>query len=225
MCPVAHLRIMQLCETSEGTWTCSRLPRRFFDRQCKEVARALLGTLLVRMSGCGLQAARVVETEAYLGGDDRASHSYANRCTARNAAMYMQPGTAYVYCVYGGQQCMNVSSRGEGSAVLVRAAEPVHGVGVMVQRRCESGARASIATRGMCNGPSKLCQALAITKKDFDKVDTVTSSDLFFASDGHAVDTADIVVKGRVGVGGYGEYWASLPMRFYVRGSVHVSVK
>ncbi|KAL0265737.1 UNVERIFIED_CONTAM: hypothetical protein PYX00_011452 [Menopon gallinae] len=181
--------------------------------------------MLVRASGSSVQTVRIVETEAYPGGDDRASHSYASRRTARNAAMYMQPGTAYVYCVYGGQQCMNVSSRGEGAAVLVRAAEPVHGVDVMVQRRCSGGARASIATRGVCNGPSKLCQALAITKEAFDRVDTVTSSELFFATDGHTVDAADVVVRGRVGVGGYGEYWGSLPMRFYVRGSAHVSVR
>ena len=217
------LRTTQQCPASDNAETHERLPREFFSRECEELARALLGMLLVRTCGRDIQAARIVETEAYPGGRDRASHSYAQRRTARNAAMYMQPGTAYVYCVYGTQQCMNVSSLGEGSAVLVRAAEPVCGLDVMVQRRCCGGAQTPIAVRGLCSGPSKLCQALAITRKDFDKVDTVASSSLFFATDGCVVEAEDVVARGRVGIGGYGEPWASLPMRFYVRGSAHVS--
>lgn len=225
MFPAAHTCSPQLCAAVKSSVEYARLPREFFDRECRELARAMLGTLLLRVCGSSWQAVRIVETEAYPGGGDRASHSYANRRTTRNAAMYMQPGTAYVYYVYGNQQCMNVSSWGEGAAVLIRAAEPVHGVDVMEQRRCERGTRISVRTRGLCNGPSKLCQALAITKKDFDREDTVTSNDLFFATDGYGIEAEDIVVKGRVGVEGYGKYWASLPMRFYVRGSAHVSAK
>lgn len=225
MLPVAHACSPQLCTAAEDRGEYARLQREFFDRECTELARALLGTLLVRVCESGWQAARIVETEAYPGGSDRASHSYANRRTARNAATYMQPGTAYVYCVYGNQQCMNVSSRGEGAAVLIRAAEPVRGVDVMALRRSERSARTPVSARGLCNGPSKLCQALAITKKDFDKEDTVASNALFFATDGYSIEAEDVVVRGRVGVEGYGKYWASLPMRFYVRGSTHVSVK
>lgn len=225
MLPVAHVCSPQLCENTKNRGDYVRLTREFFDRECRELARALLGTLLVRVCESSWQAVRIVETEAYPGGSDRASHSYANRRTARNAAMFMQPGTAYVYYVYGNQQCMNVSSQKEGAAVLIRAAEPVHGADVMAQRRCERGARTSISARELCNGPSKLCQALAIKKKDFDREDTLTSNHLFFATDGYCIKAEDIVVSGRVGVERYGKYWASLPMRFYLRGNTHVSVK
>ena len=114
-----------------------------------------------------------METEAYLGGDDKASHSYNGRRTDRNEAMYMKPGTCYVYSIYGVHCCVNISSLGEGAAVLVRALEPTAGEELMKKRR-----KSAKKSRDLCSGPSKLCQALDIIRSRHDKIDLYTSEEL-----------------------------------------------
>jgi len=104
----------QLFDTTPNASLGQRLLSTFFDQPCIELARNLLGKYVVRISPedgtrlCG----RIVETEGYVGTEDRASHSYGGRRTARNEAMYMPPGTCYVYNIYGIYTCMNISSRG-----------------------------------------------------------------------------------------------------------------
>ncbi|XP_069485209.1 DNA-3-methyladenine glycosylase [Ambystoma mexicanum] len=116
----------------------SRLGPEFFDRPCVTLAQALLGQVLVRKLPCGTELrGRIVETEAYLGGEDAASHSAGGRRTDRNVAMFMSPGTLYVYQIYGVYYCLNISSQGEGAAVLLRALEPLHGQDTMTQSRYE----------------------------------------------------------------------------------------
>lgn len=162
---------------------------------------------------------RIVETEAYLGGDDRAAHSYNNKKTERNCAMFMQPGTAYVYSVYGMHCCFNVSSRGEGAAVLIRALEPLGGTEVMREKR--SGAKKD---KDLCSGPAKLCQAMDIDKS-CNKIDLVTSDGLWVEpSPSLPLEDADIVKSARVGVDYAGE-WAKKQLRFYIRGNVCISKK
>ena len=91
-----------------------RLPFSFYDQACETLAHRLLGNKLVHRLDSGEELSGViVETEAYLGGEDRASHSYNGKRTGRNEAMYMDPGTAYVYHIYGIYTCINISSRGE----------------------------------------------------------------------------------------------------------------
>lgn len=121
----------------------------FFDREVTAVARDLLGVRLM----IGETGGVVVETEAY-DGLDPASHSFRGR-TARNGSMFRGPGHAYVYRSYGIHWCFNVTCRA-GSAVLVRALEPVSGVEVMEGRRGVGG-------RTLCSGPGRLCQALGVT--------------------------------------------------------------
>lgn len=194
-----------------------RCGREFFDQPCDELARELLGCVLVRVCEGEECRGKMVETEAYLGGEDKAAHSYNGRRTERNEAMYMAPGTAYVYAVYGVHQCFNISSRGEGAAVLVRAVEPVGGVEVMRGRR--KGERGD---KGLTNGPAKLCQAMGIDKS-CDKLDLVTSEELWVEAGEECVGEEEIVLSARIGVGYAGDKWASKPLRFHIKDSRFVS--
>uniref|UniRef100_UPI001ED82452 DNA-3-methyladenine glycosylase n=1 Tax=Scatophagus argus TaxID=75038 RepID=UPI001ED82452 len=138
-----------------------RLGEDFFNRSCLSLAKALLGKVLIRRCADGTELrGRIVETEAYPGGEDKASHSAGGKRTERNTAMFMKPGTIYVYPIYGIYLCMNVSSEGEGAAVLLRSLEPLHGQPVMRQLRAarrKEGSR-QLKDKELCNGPSKLCQ-------------------------------------------------------------------
>ena len=195
-----------------------RCSRQFYDVPCAQLARDLLGCVLVRVCGEGGEECRgkVVETEAYLGGDDKAAHSYNGHRTKRNEAMFMQPGTAYVYSIYGKYCCFNISSRGEGAAVLIRALEPLSGVEDMRGRRA-----AAKKDRDLCNGPSKLCQAMAIDKS-CDGVDLVSGEGGVWVEEGGGGE--EVVATARIGVDYAGE-WAAKPLRFYLKDSKFVSKK
>lgn len=135
------------------------LPKNFYDRPTELVARDLLGAVLECHSPEGVASGRIVETEAYLGEHDLACHAAAGR-TSRTDPLYGAPGTAYVYFIYGMYWCFNAVTRAEGepSAVLVRALEPVDGIGLMHKRRRLRSNRDVDLT----NGPGKLCLALGI---------------------------------------------------------------
>jgi DNA-3-methyladenine glycosylase len=136
------------------------LPVAFFRRPAEAVARDLLGAVVVSRIGGQLTSARIVETEAYLGYDDPASHGYLHRRNARNGALFGPPGLWYVYLSYGMHWCANLVCQGTGSAsaVLLRALEPLDGLGFMRERR------GPVSDRELCSGPGKLCQALGITR-------------------------------------------------------------
>lgn len=136
-----------------------RLPRRFLARPSTSVAPSLIGCVLVRLLPEGKRLAiRIVETEAYEQGDP-ASHSYRGP-TVRTEVMFGPAGHLYVYFTYGMHFCANVVTgrRGEGSAVLLRAGEPLEGLDAMAERRPVSDPRL------LCSGPARLCQALAIDR-------------------------------------------------------------
>ena len=141
----------------------SPLPEEFYRRDTADVARGLLGVYLVHNSARGRTTGRIVETEAYLGANDPASHAYAGR-SERNAVMFGEPGRAYIYFIYGMYYCLNVSTMpaGTGEAVLLRALEPVEGIDHMRERRTARGGR-SIATEKLCDGPAKLVLAMGVT--------------------------------------------------------------
>ena len=189
-----------------------RLPRSFFARPSPEVGPDLLGRILVRRLGDGrLLSARIVETEAYQE-DDPASHSYRGR-TNRTEVMFGPPGHLYVYFTYGMHHCMNVvtGSDGEGSAVLLRAAEPLEGVQEMVRRRGTDDPRA------LCSGPGRLCQALGIAREE-NELDVVRGHDLWLL-EGTPVPPSGIDVGSRVGI----RSGTERPWRFSVRGDRFVS--
>ena len=188
------------------------LSRRFYARPSPVVARELLGRLLVRRVGDALLVARIVETEAYQQ-DDPASHSYAGR-TARNDVMFGPAGFLYVYFTYGMHHCMNaVTGRpGEGSAVLLRAAEPLAGLDSMAERR---GVKAS---RLLCSGPARLAQAFAVARS-LNGADLVAGGQLWVSAGRRAPDR--VVCTGpRVGI----RRATGVPWRFWVDGNRFVSL-
>ncbi len=196
----------------------SPLPRAFFDRDPREVARDLLGKLLVRCHGNQLLAGRIVETEAYLGRDDPAAHAAAGR-TPRNAVLWGPPGHAYVYLIYGNHYCLNVSCLPEGVAgcVLFRALEPVAGLTKMARARHLDPAAGRLLTAG----PGRLAQALGITRpRDNDKdMTNPSASDLLILDDGFR--PVEIAVTTRIGI----TKAAQEPLRYHIAGNQFVSGK
>ncbi len=136
------------------------LPKEFFEGETFSVAKKLLGCYLVSSSSEGRTIGRIVETEAYLGKGDPASHSFKGE-TKRNAPMFGSAGCLYVYFIYGCHFCVNIvtGKKGVGEAVLIRALEPVEGIDLMQKRRGISD------IKNLCNGPGKLTQAMGITKE------------------------------------------------------------
>jgi len=166
------------------------LSRRFYARDPRRVARALLGKVLVRRQGRQRRAGRIVEVEAYLGAGDLAAHAAAGK-TARNEVLFGSPGHAYVYFIYGNHYCLNVSCQPEGKAgcVLIRALEPLEGLDEMARRRglapCGDWSAHPKLARALTSGPGRLCEAFGITRpRDNGKDVTDARSDLLIASDG-----------------------------------------
>lgn len=179
------------------------LPRGFYQRPATEVAPDLLGKLLVRQTDLGLRIGRIVEVEAYLGREDLAAHSYKG-ITPRTQAMFGEAGHAYVYLIYGMHHCMNVVTgpAGSGSAVLLRALEPVQGLSVNT------------------SGPGRLARAMDVDKRLYGADLCLPDAALYLADDGHKPDT--ILTSPRIGVHYAGD-WADQPLRYYVGESSWVS--
>lgn len=188
------------------------LKRAFYSRPALEVARDLLGKVLVH----GTTAGMIVETEAYLGGDDLASHS-SSGITNRTRVIFGPPGHAYVYFIYGMYECLNIVAEPAGSpgCVLVRALEPLSGLDVMRSRR--PGAR---KPEDLTGGPGKLTLAMAITRAQ-NGVD-VTRGALVVREAVRATaqkQSFEIAVTPRIGI----TKCAELPLRFLIRGNRFVS--
>jgi DNA-3-methyladenine glycosylase len=171
-----------------------------------------LGHVLVSEVGGRKTAGRIVETEAYLGPDDPASHGYQARRTRRNASMFERPGTAYVYFTYGMHWCLNAVTEREGvpAAVLIRALEPLEGLTTMRRRRHTR------SDRDLCSGPAKLCQALGVTGRE-DGV-PLTRGRLRIVRQGSRHRDA-IIVTPRIGISRAADW----PLRFLIEGSPWVS--
>jgi DNA-3-methyladenine glycosylase len=194
-----------------------KLPRSFYLGDTVSIARALLGCVLWRRLDNELLAARIVETEAYLGANDLASHARRGLRSARNESMYLAGGHAYVYFTYGMHWCMNVVTQeaDTAEAVLLRGAEPVQGLEAMRRRRPKAK-----PDHELMNGPGKLCAALGIDRA-LDGV-ALNSDVLFLTARDIAVSDDDIAISPRVGVDNAGDA-AHWPLRFYLRASRHVS--
>lgn len=183
------------------------------------LARSLLGKRLVVPAADGSRVAgRIVETEAYLGAEDKAAHSYRNRRTARNGSMFAVGGTVYVFFVYGMHHQFNVVAGREGlpHAVLVRALEPEEGLELMRARRPSRG------DRELTSGPGKLCRALGIDRT-FDGEDLLGKR-VWIEDAGAKVPPARIASGPRVGIA-YAEEYALKPWRFWLKDNIYVSRK
>eukprot|EP00112_Aurelia_sp_Birch-Aquarium-sp1_P020548 Seg532.2 transcript_id=Seg532.2/GoldUCD/mRNA.D3Y31 product="DNA-3-methyladenine glycosylase" protein_id=Seg532.2/GoldUCD/D3Y31 len=206
----------------------SKLSSKDFAKCGLDLARFLLGKVVYRvLENKTILAGRIIETEAYLGEVDRACHAYGGKRTDRTEPMFMKSGTAYVYFIYGMYFCLNISSEDVGGCVLIRALEPLKGQDTM--RECRKTKRksgsANMKDHHLCNGPSKLCTAMAITKESLNKEDMATSSKFWVAKDQPDCKDDEIVVCKRIGIDSYGEEWASKPFRFYILGNKCVSVR
>lgn len=194
------------------------LPRSFYSRPTPEVARDLLGRYLVRELGGEKLVLRIVEIEAYLGAEDRASHAWGGRRTARNEAMYLAGGHAYVYFIYGMHFCLNVVTAAAGMphALLLRAGEPIAGSERMAELR---GLAALPPPGGLAGGPGRLCRAMGIDRG-------LDGAALWRAplrlAHGEEVSDRVVIRAPRVGVDYAGEA-AAWPLRFALRGNPHVS--
>ena len=199
----------------------SPLPPAFYGRPAEAVARDLLGRYLVRRTAEGERLVlRLVETEAYRGEGDRASHAHAGPVTARSRKLYRGGGHAYVYLIYGMHWCLNTvcGTQDDGHAVLLRAAEAVEGGEAMRAARGFSPDR-KLRPGDLAGGPGKLCRALGVDR-GFDGA-RLWEGELVLAR-GVPVGDGEVVRGARVGVGYAGEA-AEWPLRFAIRGNREVS--
>lgn len=222
--------ISQLVESKyfSAKETRSKLLDNFFDVDSTTLSKSLLGQILCRRipeTGQVLRG-RIVETEAYPGTGDPASHSF-NGKTPRNEPMFMKPGTTYVYFTYGMYHCFNVSSRGDGSAVLIRAIEPLDGIEEMSASRSKKSVSPlkKLKLHELCNGPAKLCMALQIDKQLINKLD-LSESDLIWIEADQALSEEQIGTSKRIGLGKGIEIEAQENLlRFFQKGSIFVTPK
>ena len=196
------------------------LQREFYEREPLAVAKALLGKVVVHETSEGTTAGRIVETEAYMGPEDKASHAYGGLRTRRTEPQFGAKGHVYVYLIYGMYHCFNVTVGevpGKPEAVLMRALEPIEGVELMARRR--PAAKRNVVN--LANGPGKLCGAMGISKKQ-NGADVCTPP--FYIRNALPVTEEDIDVATRIGVD-YSDEWKHKPWRFYIRNCPAVSFK
>ena len=199
-----------------------KLDRDFYLRDTLVVAKDLLGRELVHQGEDFRIVGRIVETEAYVGPEDKGSHSYGGRRTNRNEVMYHIGGTTYVYLIYGMYHCFNVVTEqaDKPSAVLVRAVEPIEGVLHMSRLRygMDPSALSPRQKLGLCNGPGKLCMAMGIGKSE-NGLD-LCGSRLYIRD----AQTESFCIKSspRINID-YAEEFTGKPWRFYIEGSKYVS--
>jgi len=194
------------------------LERRFFEQDTLTVAQDLLGKFLLHKTEEAATIGKIVETEAYKGPEDMASHAYNNLRTLRTEVQYGPKGHAYIYQIHGKYFCLNVTTGkllGKPEAVLVRALEPIEGLEAMMRRRRID----KIHIQELTSGPGKLCMAMDITKKQ-------NGADLcrqpLCINDGVAVNKEEVIQTTRINVD-YADEWKDRPWRFFVKGNKFVS--
>lgn len=188
------------------------LDRHFYERNTQVVAFELIGKVLVFKENGTKISGKIVETEAYFGAKDPASHAYRGM-TPRNRVMFGAPGVSYVYFTYGNHHCLNVVTEEEGTpgAVLIRAVEPISGIEMMTKRRGQDKLEA------LTNGPGKLTQAFGITR-EHSGIDLTSGP--FYMAEENSKKWIPIRATKRIGI----TQAVDLPFRFFWLGNKFVSV-
>lgn len=195
-----------------------KLPESFYHRSdVVAISRELLGKYLFTCIDGDITGGYIVETEAYNGIIDRASHSYGNRQTPRTKTIFMQGGIAYVYLCYGIHEMFNVvtSVEGQPHAILIRAIQPTDGLDIMQLRRNMPVVKPTITS-----GPGSVAQALGISRKI--NAISLQSDTLWIEDRGMIIPDEIVAAVPRVGVA-YAKEDALLPYRFYIKGNIHIS--
>lgn len=195
-----------------------KLPIQFYKREdVILIAKELIGKIIVTDFDGRTTSGRIVETEAYIGLTDRASHSFGGKRTARNEHMYAAAGTAYVYICYGMHHLFNVVSNQENipDAVLIRAVEPLTGIDMMLKRAGKKKLDSSLT-----KGPGNAARALGISK-DHSGISLI-KDEIYITDDGYTPDRDLIGISSRIGIEGSGDAVLK-PYRFYIKGNRFVS--
>ena len=181
------------------------------------LSKNLLGKILISNINNDFTSGIIVEIEAYLGVDDRASHAYNNKFTLKTKPMYEEGGISYIYLCYGIHHLFNIVTNIKGipHAILIRAIEPIKGISIMLKRR-----KFNILKKELTNGPGKLTQALGITTK----MNTISldSNKIWIEDHNVLINKKDILSSSRIGVDYAGED-AKLPYRFYIKNNKWIS--
>jgi DNA-3-methyladenine glycosylase len=194
------------------------LSEHFFQREnTQAIAQELLGKLIFSEIEKGkLVGGIIIETEAYLGGEDRACHAYNYRRTHRTEPMFGPGGQIYVYLCYGLHHLLNIVTHGEGvpHAILIRSLQPTHGLDIMQQRRLFKGHKQK---KALTKGPGALAQALGITRECSGR--KLEKGFLWIEDRGTLVEANQMGISPRIGVD-YAGPDAQLPLRFYIKGAI-----
>jgi DNA-3-methyladenine glycosylase len=196
-----------------------KLKKSFYRREVLVVARELLGKTLVKSNGNEILAGKIVEVEGYNGDFDKAAHSYGG-ITKRNEIMFEAGGYLYVYFTYGAHHCCNVvtGKKGQGTAVLIRAVEPIIGIDKMIQNRFNRNLKNDKEIFNLTSGPGKVCKAFS-----FDRTNSgtdLTSKEIFIL-DSEKIKSQEIGVSKRIGI----TRSVDLPWRFFIKNNPYLSRK
>jgi len=195
-----------------------KLERSFYMGGTLEVGKELLGKVIVSNIGGKCVKARIVETECYIGPHDKAAHSYGGKRGGRCEIQFGNGGYAYIYMIYGMHNCFNIvtSVKDKPESVLIRAAEPIEGLEIMMERR-NTG-----KVKNLLNGPGKLCKALGVDRSFYGE--DLCGDTLFLEDDGYVLKREDIEESKRINID-YAQEAKDYLWRFTIKGNDFVSVK
>lgn len=201
------------------------LDKNYFKKGALDLAKDLLGKILVREVDGKIIKCKIVETESYIGKIDKASHAYNERRTKRTEPLFHEGGIAYVYLIYGMYNCMNVISgaKDEGEGVLIRALEPLNEFNYLSNIRFNKDYESLTKAQklSLTNGPGKLCKALSIDR-EFNYKKLYEKGDMYITNGDE--EDFEIVETTRIGID-YAEEAKDFPWRFYIKGNKYISKK
>lgn len=204
-----------------------RVTKEFYKRDTRKVAEELLGKILVRKINGKIMKARIVETEAYIGPIDKASHAYGGKITPRTKTLYGEPGLSYVYLIYGMYYCVNLITERKDypAGVLIRAVEPVENIKEfsILRYKIPYDKLTKYQLKNITNGPGKLCMAMGITKNE-NSIQTLDSDELYVEEplEKYELKTLEVVRSKRIGID-YAEEAKDFLWRYYIKGNIHIS--